>query len=135
MITGFILILIVLIPFTIYLYLSNKRLLEKINKLEKEKKEILTRKIKTNKDIDIYPINNISDNNIKTNLEIISNEIENKIKQEPIKLTDYEQQQEDNAIISYQELKQRNKLYRIDENDTPEIFIENLKEFRNNLNH
>lgn len=135
MITGFILILIVLIPFTIYLYLSNKRLLEKINKLEKEKKEILTRKIKTNKDIDIYPINNISDNNIKTNLEIISNKIENKIKQEPIKLTDYEQQQEDNAIISYQELKQRNKLYRIDENDTPEIFIENLKEFRNNLNH
>lgn len=134
MITGFILILIVLIPLTIYLYLSNKRLLEKVNKLEKERKEILTRKIKTNKDIDIYPINNISTEKPKTNLETISNEIEKNIKQEPIKLTDYEQEQEDNAIISYQELKQRNKLYRIDENDTPEIFIENLKEFRNNLN-
>ena len=62
MIVGFILILIVLIPFCIYLYITNKILAKKVEILEKEKKEILERKIMTTYEKDIRPIKNISTN-------------------------------------------------------------------------
>lgn len=141
MIIGLILILIVLIPFCIYLYLTNKKLLKKIENLEKERKIILERKLKINKDNDIYLLENISNKEEKKplpkekiNLEELSKNIKKELENEPIKFTNYEQEQEATAIISYQELKEKNKLFRIDANDNPEVFIENLKEFRNNLN-
>ena len=141
MIIGLILILIVLIPFCIYLYLTNKKLLKKIENLEKERKIILEKKIKINKDNDIYLLENISNKEEKKplpkekiNLEELSKNIKKELENEPIKFTNYEQEQEATAIISYQELKEKNKLFRIDANDNPEVFIENLKEFRNNLN-
>ena len=141
MIIGLILILIVLIPFCIYLYLTNKKLLKKIENLEKERKIILERKLKINKDNDIYLLENISNKEEKKplpkekiNLEELSKNIKKELENEPIKFTNYEQEQEATAIISYQELKEKNKLFRIDANDNPEVFIENLNEFRNNLN-
>ena len=180
MIVGFILILIVLIPFCIYLYMTNKILSKKEEILEKEKKEILERKIMTTYEKDIRSIKNISTNikpisnpryNTNTNynkekkedsqpitkddnfntknyyqdknnkeykgnyLQELSKELNNKLEKEPIKLTAYEQREEDNAIISYQELKKQNKekLIYLNEADDVNIFIENLKEFRNNL--
>ena len=60
MILGFVLILIVLIPFCIYLYLTNKELKIKVEKLEQERKEILERKIKINKEQDTLSIENVS---------------------------------------------------------------------------
>ena len=182
MIVGFILILIVLIPFCIYLYMTNKVLAKKVEILEKEKRDILERKIMNTYEKDIRPIKNISTNikpisnpryNINTNynkeekpvnqpiikednfntknyyqdknnkekeykgnyLQELSKELNNKLEKEPIKLTAYEQREEDNAIISYQELKKQNKdkIIYLNEADDVNIFIENLKEFRNNL--
>lgn len=68
-------------------------------------------------------------------LEEISDYLKNKETQRNIELTKYEQEEESNAIISYQELnKKRNeRLIRIDENDDAKTFIANLKDFRNNL--
>ena len=197
MILGFVLILIVLIPFCIYLYITNKELKIKVEKLEQERKEILERKIRINKEQDTLSIENVSkeikpiasnqikyknidicfqnkpiqnlncrsgipiiptkkqekdntkniDNNpieipinhfIKNEnyLKDISDNLNKIVNQQPIQLTEYEQEQENNAIISYDELKSKDKekLIRIDENDEPSTFIENLKDFRNNLN-
>ena len=62
MITGFILIIIVIVPLCIYLYLTNKKLTEKIAILEKEKKDILERKIKKQVEQDVLPITKLSTN-------------------------------------------------------------------------
>ena len=186
MITGFILIIIVIVPLCIYLYLTNKQLLEKISRLEKEKKDILERKAKKQIDQDVLPITRLS-TNIKPNnqtkyiiqknnskkeppkvnneikpiakekninidnyypnnrpfnernnekyLQELSNNLNEKITNEPIRLTDYEQKQEDNAIISYEELKNKSqeKTIYLNELDDINTFLNNLKEFRNNL--
>ena len=145
MIIGFILILIVIIPLCIYLYITNKKLQIKVDKLELERREILERKIINNKE-DIIPIESISKdiisnptNNTKKQDKNISKEyfkeLTNKIataKQQPIKLTSYEQEQENNAIISYQELKKKENTNTIDKIETKE-FIEILKNLRNSL--
>ena len=145
MIIGFVLILIVIIPLCIYLYITNKKLQIKVDKLELERREILERKIINNKE-DIIPIESISKdiisnptNNIKKQDKNISKEyfkeLTNKIataKQQPIKLTSYEQEQENNAIISYQELKKKENTNTIDKIETKE-FIEILKNLRNSL--
>lgn len=65
-------------------------------------------------------------------LSEISKEIESNMVPQTIKLTDYEQQQEDNAIISYKELLNINNRDEVINDDTVE-FIEELKKFRNNL--
>ena len=176
MILGFILILIVLIPYSIYLYIINKKLNKKIKELELEKKKILERKILKNQKENIVPIEKISNNinpsskvnNIPSNiptptkessfnikdfinttnhprennnktvesyLEELSKKISEKEKQTPIELTEYEQNQEDNAIISYQELKSlKEKDEYIKKNNETEEFIENLKNLRDKLN-
>ncbi len=216
MILGLFLILIVLIPFCIYLYLTNKKLQERINFLESEKKSILERKILKNNEEDIISIGNISkeinnnkssvpknisknrplstnqdksggigtqksktsneklidhtkelsininkkiikessnfnindfSHNIKHNPQVIgkenkdylielSNSLNQNLETPPIELTAYEQEQEKEAIISYEELKlrEKDKKIRIDDNDESNTFIEKLKDFRNNLN-
>lgn len=216
MILGLFLILIVLIPFCIYLYLTNKKLQERINFLESEKKNILERKILKNNEEDIISIGNISkeinnnkssvpknisknrplptnqdksggigiqksktsnekwidhtkklstninkkiikessnfnindfSHNIKHNPQVIdkenkdylielSNSLNQNLETPPIELTAYEQEQEKEAIISYEELKlrEKDKKIRIDDNDESNTFIEKLKDFRNNLN-
>ncbi|MEE3344109.1 MAG: hypothetical protein VZS44_08485 [Bacilli bacterium] len=62
----------------------------------------------------------------------ISTEIENNIRPQTIQLTDYEQAQEDNAIISYKELVSAHQKEKVIDDGTVE-FIEELKRFRNNL--
>ena len=65
-------------------------------------------------------------------LQEVSRELESSMAPQTIKLTDYEQEQEDNAIISYKELLDVNKKDNIVNDGTVE-FIEELKKFRNNL--
>ena len=65
-------------------------------------------------------------------LQEVSRELESNMVPQTIKLTDYEQEQEDNAIISYKELLNVNKNNNVVEDGTLE-FIEELKKFRNNL--
>ena len=62
----------------------------------------------------------------------VSRELSNNMEPQTIELTAYEQEQEDNAIISYKELLDANKKEEVIDDGTVE-FIEELKKFRNNL--
>lgn len=67
-------------------------------------------------------------------LEEISNQISEELAPKTIELTEYEQRQEEQAVISYKELLALKK--RLDNNpniDENLNFIENLKDFRNSL--
>lgn len=67
-------------------------------------------------------------------LESVSKSLEEHKETEPIELTNYEQQQEDDAIISYQELLgSQDKLYNITDEEEDSPFIEELKSFRKSL--
>ncbi len=186
---GLFLILIVTLPFTIYLYIVNKKLKIQIEDLEKKQKTLLERKIYASLEKDVLPlseINNKEEINIKNKpvvesqkeeiipksqnnsppptidkkntfdveeyiikknnnsitdkkeyLEKLSYELSQKIKPQTIELTEYEKNEEENAIISYQELKEENKkekLYYFKEEDNTKDFIESLKQFRDDLN-
>ena len=63
------------------------------------------------------------------------NKLEEQIGPQTIELTDYEKEQEDNAIISYTELlKVKDELYEMNAVKENEEFLKDLKTFRNNLN-
>ena len=60
--------------------------------------------------------------------------MEEEVKPQTIELTDYERQQEEEAIISYQELlKAKDRIYKITDDEEIDSFIDELKEFRTNL--
>ena len=67
--------------------------------------------------------------------EEISKKMEEELKPQTIELTDYEKQQEEEAIISYQELLQTNKdrLYNITDEEETVDFIKELKSFTSSL--
>ena len=70
----------------------------------------------------------------KTFVEEISKRMEDELKPQTIELTDYERKQEEEAIISYQELlKVKDRMYRITDDEEIDSFIDELKEFRTNL--
>ena len=68
-------------------------------------------------------------------VEEISKKMEKEIKPQTIELTDYELKQEQEAIISYDELmKNKDRLFKItDDEEDDAQFIEELKYFRNSL--
>lgn len=68
-------------------------------------------------------------------VEEISRKMEQEIKPQTIELTDYELKQEEEAIISYDELmKNKDRLFKItDDEEDDAQFIEELKYFRNSL--
>lgn len=79
------------------------------------------------------PENKVEDDNQKF-IEEISKQMEDEIKPQTIELTDYERRQEEEAIISYQELlKTKDRTYRITDDEEIETFIDELKELRTNL--
>ena len=138
MVIGLTLILIVVIPLCIYLYLENKFLKIELEKTKLDNKDILERKIINNKSNDIESLQELStppNTNSKEYLEEISENINKEIESKNIELTEEEHKQEEQAIISYQELKKHleEKSNNISLKDT-EKFIENLKNLRNNLN-
>lgn len=78
--------------------------------------------------------NNINETDNKSFVEEISRRMEDELKPQTIELTDYERKQEEEAIISYQELlKVKDRMYRIDDDEEIDTFIDELKEFRTNL--
>lgn len=80
-----------------------------------------TKKTSTTKDNQIY-------------LKEISKKMAKELQPQTIELTDYEKDQEENAIISYQELLDvKDKIKIIDDEETVD-FIEELKKLRNSLN-
>ena len=78
--------------------------------------------------------NKINSKNISF-LEEISKQLEEQIGPQTIELTDYEKEQEENAIISYKELlKVKDELYELNAVKENGEFIQDLKALRNNLN-
>lgn len=68
-------------------------------------------------------------------IEEISKRLAENTTPQTIELTDYEKRQEEEAIISYQELlKAKDRLYKITDDEEIDTFIDELKEFRTNLN-
>lgn len=65
-------------------------------------------------------------------LEDLSCRLAQEIQSQTIELTDYEKEQEDHAIISYQELLST-KQEILNEREEEKEFLENLKKFRNHL--
>ena len=79
---GLFLILIVIVPYCIYLYIKNKELIIKIKELEKNNKEILTRKILKNNDQDTLPLTSLSSKQSQNNKKEISKDNRKKEKEE-----------------------------------------------------
>jgi len=70
----------------------------------------------------------------KNFMEEVSEKLSREIKPQTIELTDYEQKQEDEAIISYQELlANKDKTFNISDDEEDEDFISALKSFRESL--
>lgn len=68
-------------------------------------------------------------------IEEISKRLAEEVEPQTIELTDYEKRQEEEAIISYKELlKEKDRLYKITDDEEIDTFIDELKEFRTNLN-
>ena len=78
---------------------------------------------------DTYEVND----NMKFASEIVK-KMEEEIKPSNIELTDYEKKQEEDAIISYDELlKVKDKIYNITDDEETDEFIDELKSFRLDL--
>lgn len=78
---------------------------------------------------DSYEVND----NMKFASQIVER-MEEEIKPSNIELTDYEKKQEEEAIISYDELlKVKDKIYNITEDEETDEFIDELKSFRLDL--
>lgn len=70
----------------------------------------------------------------KNFMEEVSEKLSRELKPQTIELTDYEQKQEDEAIISYQELlANKDKTFNISDDEEDEDFISALKSFRDSL--
>jgi len=68
-------------------------------------------------------------------LKEVSEKMASELSPQNIELTDYEKEQEEHAIISYQELlASKDNLVILDDDDETINFIEELKHFRDNLN-
>ena len=68
-------------------------------------------------------------------IEEISKRLSEEVEPQTIELTDYEKRQEEEAIISYKELlKLKDRLYKITDDEEIDTLIDELKEFRTNLN-
>ena len=86
----------------------------------------------------VSPLEEMEDNyeindNMKFASEIVER-MEEEIKPSNIELTDYEKKQEEEAIISYDELlKVKDKIYNITEDEETDEFIDELKSFRLDL--
>ena len=97
-------------------------------------KNILNEQKKTTSPVTInnneFNVDDYVRNKNRNYLEEVSKSIQKELDSKPIQLTEYEQEEELNAIISYQELL--NSKEKEDNNETKE-FIDQLKNLRNSL--
>lgn len=101
-------------------------------KIEQQKLDFEEKEIKN--DLSKFEENS-SDMSNKDFIEEISKRLAEEVEPQTIELTDYEKRQEEEAIISYKELlKEKDRLYKITDDEEIDTFIDELKEFRTNLN-
>ena len=97
-------------------------------------KNVLNDIVKQTSPVSITTSSSDPENKKENYLESVSKSLEEHKETEPSELTNYEQQQEDDAIISYQELLgSQDKLYNITDEEEDSPFIEELKSFRKSL--
>lgn len=97
-------------------------------------KNVLDDIVKQTSPVSITTSSSDPENKKENYLESVSKSLEERKETEPIELTNYEQQQEDDAIISYQELLgSQDKMYNITDEEEDSPFIEELKSFRKSL--
>lgn len=160
-ICTFIVLFVFLIIFSIVLVRKNKALINRISELEEAnridedeplvenyyqeektdsdgkeiyQKNVLNDIVKQTSPVSITTSSSDPENKKENYLESVSKSLEERKETEPIELTNYEQQQEDDAIISYQELLgSQDKLYNITDEEEDSPFIEELKSFRKSL--
>lgn len=97
-------------------------------------KNVLNDIVKQTSPVSITTSSSDPENKKENYLESVSKSLEEHKETEPIELTNYEQQQKDDAIISYQELLgSQDKLYNITDEEEDSPFIEELKSFRKSL--
>ena len=97
-------------------------------------KNVLNDIVKQTSPVSITTSSSDPENKKENYLESVSKSLEERKETEPIELINYEQQQEDDAIISYQELLgSQDKLYNITDEEEDSPFIEELKSFRKSL--
>jgi len=98
--------------------------------IKKERKNGNNIKILTSKDYE-----NNTNSNVNY-MEEVSKRLEKATENIPIELTDYEKIQEEQAIISYQELiDNKDKIYQLNDDEADIEFINELKNFRESLNN
>lgn len=94
----------------------------------------VTSYVKKEEPIEKNKVEKIDEMDNQTFIEEISKRMEDELKPQTIELTDYERKQEEEAIISYQELlKAKDRIYKISDDEEIDTFIDELKEFRTNL--
>ena len=83
----------------------------------------------------LSPLVELEDNfEVNKDMQRLVNMMEEEIKPSNIELTDYEKKQEEEAIISYDELlKVKDKIYNITEDEETDEFLDELKSFRLDL--
>lgn len=110
---------------------------EEVKKEVKEdiKEEVVRLEEKNNKiSFSDMKQNYIKNDKPKNFMEEVSEKLSKELKPQTIELTDYEQKQEDEAIISYQELlANKDKTFNISDEEEDEDFILALKSFRESL--
>ena len=83
----------------------------------------------------LSPLVELEDNfEVNKDMQRLVDMMEEEIKPSNIELTDYEKKQEEEAIISYDELlKVKDKIYNITEDEETDEFLDELKSFRLDL--
>ena len=106
------------------------------NVLQKKKQVTSPISIDNNFDVNefVKKDNKVVNNESYDYLKEVSDKLSNEVEAKTIELTEYEKKQEESAIISYKELlKVKDQIQTIDDEDETIEFIENLKNFRDNL--
>ena len=115
--------------------IKEEKILKEISeKVDRNNKQEILNKINNNRNYQTSPINIEKKDNISFT-EQLAKKMEEEIKPQTIELTDFEKKQEDEAIISYQELlsSSKDKVYQITDDEETTNFIEELKSFRSEL--
>lgn len=128
--------------------IENKEVVKIINDeikeidIDKDNKAYNKNVLKDKRSYQTSPINIIKDKKEEVNkkeninfMENIAKKMEEELKPQTIELTDFEKKQEEEAIISYQELLStaKDKVYQITDDEETTDFIEELKSFRSEL--
>ena len=122
--------------------IKEEKILKEISeKVDRNNKQENFNKIINNRNYQTSPINIEKKEEIiekRDNIsftEQLAKKMEEEIKPQTIELTDFEKKQEDEAIISYQELlsSSKDKVYQITDDEETTNFLEELKSFRSEL--